>query len=83
VCYVCASLKVYNGRQTGDSFSNIDIAQRMGALERAERRFRHRLDRADDADASMLDFDARFNESSMVVSSPAIDALIMQVREMF
>ena len=50
-------------------------------LAKLERRFIQRLEQSDDAHPCMIDYDDRFKGGTGVVSSPAIDALIMQVCE--
>jgi len=75
----CLGKRVYQPRKvTNMAAQEMDVARQD--LEHLERRFLLRLQRANDADACMLDFDARFVYGDQVVSSPAIDALILQSR---
>jgi len=78
----CLGKRVYaaQGPQPRVPLTPAELAVVHKKLERAERRFQTRLEHFDDAEACMLDFDARFAPGNFVVSSPAIDALIMQSR---
>jgi len=75
----CLGKRVYQPRNLS-GISPEEIQQARQDLEHLEKRFLLRLQRADDVDACMLDFDARFVYGDHVVSSPAIDALILQSR---
>lgn len=72
--------QVYSTRTPHAPLPLMEQRHVQGSLERARRRHLLRLERSDDAGSCMLDYEARFTNAAYVVSSPAIDALIMQVR---
>eukprot|EP00617_Octactis_speculum_P018666 CAMPEP_0185751610 /NCGR_PEP_ID=MMETSP1174-20130828/10385_1 /TAXON_ID=35687 /ORGANISM="Dictyocha speculum, Strain CCMP1381" /LENGTH=456 /DNA_ID=CAMNT_0028428663 /DNA_START=84 /DNA_END=1454 /DNA_ORIENTATION=+ len=72
------------GKRVYHPCKNVETSQSETAamkyeLGQLERRFQLRIERSNDAEASMIDFD-RFFQGVNVVSSPAIDALILQSR---
>lgn len=64
--------------ESASASTESDTGMKKSALERAEKRFKARNEMGDDQ-AVMLDVTTRMTWSN-VVSSPAIDALIMQVQ---
>jgi hypothetical protein len=76
--------QVYSFRRIDSSQGDLrrrEMAAAAAELAKLERRFIQRLEQSDDAHPCMIDYDDRFKGGTGVVSSPAIDALIMQVRE--